>query len=52
MLKNGKTIGVSIPRTNKEELVKPGHTVGFISPIKNMTQKPDEILVKLSIITP
>jgi hypothetical protein len=51
-LENGKAVGGLIPRKTKEGLVPPGQRGRFIYPVKNMPQKPDNIIVKLSTMAP
>jgi hypothetical protein len=51
-LQSGKAVGGLIPRKTKKGLVQPGQTAAFVYPVKNMPQKPEEIMVKLSTMAP
>jgi hypothetical protein len=51
-LNNGKAVGGLIPRKTSKGLVPPGQTASFVYPVKNMPQKPEDILVKLSTTAP
>jgi hypothetical protein len=42
-LDNGKAVGGLLPRKTKKGLVKPGQTVNFVYPVKDMYEKPKAI---------
>jgi hypothetical protein len=47
-LDNGKAVGGLLPRKTKKGLVKPGQTVSFVYPVKNMTRKPGSIDIRIT----
>ena len=51
-LDNGKAVGGLIPRKTKKGLVEPGQTASFTYPVKGVTVKPDEIILKIDTMAP
>jgi hypothetical protein len=49
-LDNGKAVGGLIPDKTKSGLVKPGETGSFVYPVTGMTEKPGEVMLKISPI--
>jgi hypothetical protein len=50
-LDNGKAVGGLIPRKTKKGLVKPGETASFAYPVKGMTEKPKEIILRVTTMS-
>lgn len=46
-LDNGKAVGGLLPRKIKKGLVKPGQTVKFVYPVKDMDEKPKAITLMI-----
>ena len=46
-LDNGKAVGGLLPRKTKKGLVKPGQTVKFVYPVKDMYEKPKAITLMI-----
>ncbi len=44
---NGKAVGGLLPRKTKKGLVKPGQTVKFVYPVKDMPEKPKAITLMI-----
>jgi len=51
-LDNGKAVGGLIPRKTKKGLVEPGQTASFTYPVKGVSVKPDEIILKIDTMAP
>ncbi len=47
-LDNGKAVGGLLPRKTKKGLVKPGKTVSFVYPVKNMLSNPKSIDIRIT----
>jgi hypothetical protein len=47
-LDNGKGVGGLLPRKTKKGLAKPGKTVSFVYPVKNMTRKAKSIDIRIT----
>lgn len=48
-LDNGKAVGGLVPSSTKNGLVEPEKSASFVYPVTGMTEKPNEIMLRLSI---
>lgn len=51
-LDNGKAVGGLLPRTTKGGLVEPDKTASFVYPVTGMTEKPESVMVRVSVSGP